>query len=120
MAEKKYNFHKVAGSVQEIQFGANQIAVIEVGGKKICIGRYLESLFAFAYKCPHAGGFLADGFIDALGNVVCPLHRYKYSLQNGRNISGEGYYLKHWPVETRDDGVYIAMEEPGGFFDWLK
>jgi nitrite reductase/ring-hydroxylating ferredoxin subunit len=120
MSDKKYIRHKIAGSVQEIDFADNNIAVVEVNGKTICLGRFNDRLFAFAYKCPHAGGILADGFIDALGNVVCPVHRYKYSLQNGRNTTGEGYYLKHWPVENEENGVFVAMEESGGFFDWFK
>jgi nitrite reductase/ring-hydroxylating ferredoxin subunit len=117
---KKYTWHKIADHINEIDFAVNNIAVIEVNGKQICIGRYNDIAFAFAYKCPHAGGFLAEGFIDALGNVVCPVHRYKYSLQNGRNTSGEGYYLKNWQVETREDGVYVGMEEINGIFGWLK
>jgi len=81
------------------------------GDKKICIAKYNNQLFAFAQKCPHASGFLAQGYIDALGNIVCPLHRYKYCLKNGRNVSGEGYYLKNWPVEIRDDGIYVGFEK---------
>ena len=77
-------------------------------------------LFAFAYKCPHAGGMLAEGFIDALGNIVCPLHRYKYNMANGRNTSGEGYYLKHWPVQIKEDGIFVGVEETGGLFGLLK
>ncbi|MGC4035435.1 MAG: Rieske 2Fe-2S domain-containing protein [Chitinophagaceae bacterium] len=120
MVDKKYTWEKVADHINELDFAGNNIAVCEVKSKKICVAKYKDSLFAFAFKCPHAGGILADGFIDALGNVVCPLHRYKYSLMNGRNVSGEGYFLKHWCVENREDGVYIAMEESTGFFNWLK
>lgn len=118
--EKKYTWHKIADHINELEFGSNHIAVAELKGKKICIALFNDQPFAFAYKCPHAGGILADGFIDALGNVVCPLHRYKYSLQNGRNVSGEGYYLKHWSVEIREEGVFVEMEENSGFFGWLK
>ena len=119
MAGKKYTWHKVADHINEIDFADNNIAVTEMKGKNICIAKFNNEVFAFAYKCPHAGGFLADSNIDALGNVVCPQHRYKYSLRSGHNVSGEGYYLKHWPVETRDDGVYVGMEE-GGLFGWMK
>jgi len=120
MNEKKYIWHKIADHINELDFSENNIAIAELSGKKICIGKFKESVFAFAYKCPHAGGIMADGFIDALGNVVCPLHRYKYSLLNGRNVSGEGYYLKHWPVENREDGVYVGKEENTGLFNWFK
>jgi nitrite reductase/ring-hydroxylating ferredoxin subunit len=115
MPEKKINWHKVADFIEEINFSGNNIAVAEANGKKICIGKFNNDIFAFAYKCPHAGGIMADGYIDVLGNVVCPLHRYKYDMKNGRNVSGEGYYLKHWPVEIRDEGVFVGMESSG----WL-
>lgn len=120
MTELKYTWHKIADHINELDFSDNHIAVTELKGKNICIGKFKDELFAFAYKCPHAGGMLADGYIDALGNIVCPLHRYKYSLKNGRNVSGEGYHMKHWPVEIRDNGVYVGLEEPGGLFGWLQ
>lgn len=104
-----FNWYKIAGSPAELDFSSNDIAVAEAAGKKICIGRHRAKLWAFAYTCPHASGIMADGYIDALGNIVCPIHRYKFNLQNGRNTSGEGYYLKHWPVEVREDGVYVAL-----------
>ena len=112
----KINWHKIADHSNELVFQENNIAELEVAGKKICIARFEDSLFAFTSKCPHASGFLAEGYIDALGNVVCPVHRYKYSIKNGRNVSGEGYYLKHWPVEIREDGIYVGIE--GGLFGW--
>ena len=107
---------KVADYVHEIAFAPNNLAQVEAGGRKICLGRHNGQLFAFAPKCPHAGGRLVHGYIDASGNVVCPLHRYKFSMKNGRNMSGEGYYLKHWPVEVREEGVFVGMEEKSWFF----
>jgi 3-phenylpropionate/trans-cinnamate dioxygenase ferredoxin subunit len=118
--EKKFAWHKIADHINEIQFTENNIAVVEIKGKKMCISRFQDNVFAFAYKCPHAGGILADGYIDALGHIVCPQHHYKYNLENGCNVSGEGYYLKHWPVELREDGMYVGMEDEGGLFGWLK
>lgn len=120
MADKQLKWHKVADHENELNWAGNNIAVAELEGKKICLGRYRETLFAFAWKCPHAGGILADGYIDALGNVVCPLHRYKFSMQNGRNTSGEGYYLKHWPVEVRETGVFVGVEESGSFWNFFR
>ena len=111
----KVKWVKVADSVEEISFGANNLAEVMADEKRICVGKYKNELFAFAAKCPHASGFLAEGWIDALGNVVCPVHRYRFCMKNGRNVSGEGYYLKHWPVEVRKDGVYVGMEAKSFF-----
>ncbi len=98
---------KIAEHPNELNFAANNIAVVSVDGHKICVGRHDEKYFAFAYKCPHAGGLMANGFIDPLGRVTCPLHRYKFDPHTGINVSGEGFYLRHWPVEHREDGVFV-------------
>jgi nitrite reductase/ring-hydroxylating ferredoxin subunit len=117
VSEKKITWHKIADHANEIEFGDNNIAVIELKGKKICVAKFKDSIFVFAYKCPHAGGILADGYIDVLGNVVCPVHRYKYDLKNGRNNTGEGYYLKNWPVQINESGVFMGVEEASGFWN---
>ena len=104
---------KIAESIEEIPFNSDNLAEVNAGGKTICLARHQDQVFACAQKCPHAGGFLVNGFIDMLGNITCPLHRYKFALKNGRNVSGEGYYLKTWPVEVREDGVYVNMEKKG-------
>ncbi len=110
---KQYNWHRV----EDLPMANQEITVLDVHGKKICCTRYEGSLYAFAYKCPHASGIMADGFIDDSGNVVCPLHRYRFSVKNGYNSSGEGFYLKTYPLEQREDGVYIGLEKTG-LFGW--
>jgi nitrite reductase/ring-hydroxylating ferredoxin subunit len=113
-------WHKIAESIHELSFAENNIAVAELQGKKICIGKFKEQLFGFAFHCPHAGGVMANGYIDAVGNVVCPLHRYKFDMKNGRNVSGEGYYLKHWPIEIREDGIFAGIEKSGSFWNFFR
>ena len=117
--KKKYKWYKIAGEESELNFSSNNLLQINVAGKTICVARGKNnSLYACANKCPHAGGIISDGFVDVLNNVVCPLHRYKYSLQNGRNVSGEGYYLKTYPVTQREDGIYVGIEEKA-FLNWF-
>lgn len=111
----KTGWTKLAEHPNELGFNTNQIAVAEVNGKKICVGRHQDRYFGFAYTCPHAGALMANGFIDPLGNVVCPSHRYKFNMKSGLNVSGEGYHLKTWPVDWLEDGVYINMADAGLF-----
>lgn len=118
MSEKQYNWHKLADNINEILFEENGLAELEAGGKKFCLIKREDKVFACTHKCPHAGGRLADGYIDVQGNIVCPLHRYRFSTDNGRNTSGEGYFLKTYPVETRENGVYIGFEKSRGLFGW--
>ena len=115
MSEKQYTWYKIADSEKELFFDDNNLLQTEVDGKKVCIARTNDKLFACTAKCPHAGGYLADGYIDAVGNIVCTLHRYKFSLQNGRNTSGEGYYLKTYPIEIRTEGVFVGIQKAGFF-----
>ena len=111
MDEKKYSWHKIAQSPAEINFSANGLTEIDVAGKKICLALHNKIIHACTHKCPHAGGILSDGYIDVLGNIVCPMHRYKFNIKTGRNTSGEGYYLKTFPIEIRQDGVFIGITD---------
>ena len=52
---------------------------------------------------------MSEGYIDSAGNIVCPLHGYKFNLQNGRNITGEGYFLKLFPVEICASVVFVGI-----------
>lgn len=103
----------MAGSAGELDW-VNNIAVVEIEERRICIASHRDQWFGFAFKCPHAGVALSDGYIDIAGNIVCPLHGYKFSLKNGYNTSGEGYYLKTYPVNMNDEGIFVGLEETGG------
>ena len=117
MDQKKYTWHKVAGSENEIVRKGSPIEVIEVMGKKICLVRFQNKWFGFANTCPHSGGILAEGYIDSRGNIVCPQHNYKFNIQSGRNSSGEGYYLNTYPVEETPEGVFIGIEDSSPRWD---
>lgn len=119
MLEKKYTWHKLAESVAELQLSATGLAEVEIAGKKICIAVHNDALFGCAAKCPHAGGKMSEGYIDAVGNIICPVHRYKFSLQQGRNSSGEGYFLRTYPVQKRPDGIFVGIES-NNLTNWLK
>lgn len=103
-------WYKVAEKIDDINFNAKGLAEIDINGKIICLAKHHDQVFACTQKCPHAGGLLAEGHMDAFGNLVCPLHKYKFNLKNGRNVSGEGYYLKTFPIDEREDGVFVCLE----------
>ena len=119
MLDKKYTWYKIAETIGELQFGENNILQVEVAGKNICIAKTLNGLSACAAKCPHAGGNMEAGFLDKNGNIVCPVHRYAFNFKNGRDVTGEGYYLKIYPVEVNEGGVFLGIAQ-SGFFNWLK
>ena len=108
---KKLKWHKIADTLSELNISNERLAEWEVNGKKVCLALFKDTLFSFSAKCPHAGGNLGCGYLDATGNIVCPLHGYKFNIQSGRNRSGEGYHLKTYPIESRLDGIFIGFEE---------
>jgi nitrite reductase/ring-hydroxylating ferredoxin subunit len=104
-------WHKIAEDITEL----NTLTEIEIANKKICVVVHNDTIYACAAQCPHASGTMASGYIDALGNIVCPLHRYKFSLKNGRNVSGEGYFLKTYAVEVTNEGVFVGFQQNSFF-----
>ena len=122
MGSKKYAWHKVAGDVTELRWTPGEIAEVEADGKKICVARFQDQWFGFAHSCPHAGAPMMDAYVSGPCQVVCPVHQLKFNLKNGgRDVNGEGYTLRTYPVEVREDGIYVGLEEAGkGFFSkWL-
>ncbi|RYD59294.1 MAG: Rieske (2Fe-2S) protein [Sphingobacteriales bacterium] len=79
------------------------------GEKRIGLLKKGDMVYAFSATCPHASAPLCDGWLDAQGRIVCPLHKYRFDLANGRNTSGEGYKLKTYPVEVREEYIYIGF-----------
>ena len=101
---------KIAESKAELfPEGKDGLREVVAGGKEFCVAQIKGVLSVCAAKCPHAGARMAQGYVDALGNIVCPLHRYRFEMNRGRNVSGEGYYLKVYVVEERADGVYVIL-----------
>ncbi len=88
----------------------NQVKKVKVANKNLCLVMHENELRAFNSSCPHAGADLSNGWCDN-GYVVCPVHRFRYNLENGRGAEGQGDYLKIYPVEVRDDGIYIGIEK---------
>ncbi len=104
------NMIRIASAVNDITFNEKNIAVVDIGGRKICIIRTPDGLKACTDQCPHAGGSLSEGYVDQHLNIVCPVHNYKFNLKTGRDAFNEGYFLKRFPVIVNDEGVFIQLK----------
>ena len=110
-AEKKYRWIKIAGNIDQLVFAENNIVEVEIEEKKICIAKTAEGLKSFSSKCPHAGGVMAQGKLDKKGNIICPVHGYIFNINNGRDTSGEGYFLRIYPLKENEEGVFVGIEQ---------
>ena len=84
--------------------------VFELKGEKICVTRTSKGIFAVQDRCPHNGASLSKGFCTLKNEIVCALHRYSFDLESGKSTSGGAYALKTYPIEVRQDGVYIGIK----------
>lgn len=100
---------KIVKSYTYSAFPENKLTETVVENKIVALLRRGNDIFAFAATCPHAGGRLCDGWVDMEGRIVCPLHKYRFDPANGRNTSGEGYKLKTYPVEIREENIYVGL-----------
>lgn len=86
------------------------IRAVEVSGKKLCIVKSADKFYAIHDKCPHAGAELSKGWCNA-GRIVCPYHRHEFDLQTGRGAAGQNNYVNTYPVEQREDGIYVGISK---------
>ncbi|NHC12950.1 Rieske (2Fe-2S) protein [Motilibacter deserti] len=107
----------VLGPAEAIPEGEGRAFV--VGGEQVAVFRLRGgALRAVQAQCPHRGGPLADGLVDA-EVVVCPLHGYAYELADGCARSGAGALLVY-DVEADPAGQLVVrlpgrrVEEVGG------
>ncbi len=72
-----------------------------------CDGRY----GALDNHCPHQGGPLGEGSIEK-GWLRCPWHGYDYDPVEGTPPPGFTDQPEAFPVEVREDGVYVWIRPP--------
>jgi nitrite reductase/ring-hydroxylating ferredoxin subunit len=106
---QKESWIRIAANIDEIIFKENNIACIQIDGKSICLIKTINGLTACSSKCPHAGGDLSSGFLDKRENIICPVHNYRFNLNNGRDTNGEGYFLKIFEVKENEEGIFIGI-----------
>jgi nitrite reductase/ring-hydroxylating ferredoxin subunit len=102
-----YDWHNISHLVSALE--DNSLKEVSVGEKHIGLMKKGETVFAFAATCPHSGAPLCDGWLDARGHIVCPLHKYKFDPKNGYNSTGEGYKLRTFPVEIREGDYFVGI-----------
>ena len=90
----------------------NKLTEITVAQKRIGLLKRNGSVYAFTALCPHASAPLCTGWVDPLGRIVCPEHKYRFDPANGRNTTGEGYKLFTYPTELRNDEIFVGILAP--------
>ena len=108
---KELEWHLLTEDPNDLSWDQGAILPFTINGRTICLAQFDGKFFAFQSLCPHAGAPLKDGYIDTKGNIVCPLHHYKFCLSNGRNCTGQGYDMRVYPLEMRGESLYVGFRK---------
>ena len=87
------------GIIKKIQLGEKQLGGVRIG----------DRIFVFDASCPHRGAALTQGRINGLGEIICPLHEYRFDLATGTVRAGSCGDLDIYPTRIEPDGLKIAV-----------
>lgn len=87
----------------------NRPQLLIVRGKRICLVKRENVLLAVQDSCTHSGQSLSKGNINYLGEIVCPLHGYVFSMKTGRECSQRSADLAVYPMRSDETGVFIGL-----------
>lgn len=94
---------KDAGLAYRVDGG--QLAVFHVASE--------DRYYASENRCPHKKDMvLARGLLGTQGDepkVACPLHKKTFSLRTGKGLSDPAYCVKTFPVELREDALWVKL-----------
>ena len=107
-----YNWHKIFDSVDDAkeQVPQRQLKRFDIEGRAICFAHTSAGFFAINDICPHLGHSLSRGTTIYLNEVICPWHSYRYSLSKGKECDYRTRDAVIYPVEIRDDGIYVGLK----------
>jgi nitrite reductase/ring-hydroxylating ferredoxin subunit len=90
-----------AGDIAE---GAGKL--VRVKGDEMAVFRNKGKLYGIQNTCPHEGGQLCNGWIEG-GEVVCPLHGYKFNLQTGACSTDPNLKVKVFRLIAQGEQVIV-------------
>ncbi len=87
-----------------------RVKTVVCGLATLCLTHHEGRYGALDNKCPHQGGPLGEGSIEK-GLLRCPWHGWDYDPITGRSPDGFDDGAESFPVDVRDDGVWVALPE---------
>jgi nitrite reductase (NADH) small subunit len=87
--------------------GEGEAREVPCGARMLCLANVNGAISAMDNVCPHRGGPLAEGTIEA-GKVVCPWHQWEFDLATGAATGSPG--MKAVSYALRLDGEDVLAE----------
>ncbi len=110
-------WHKIA-DIDDLPEG--QVMTALAGVTAAClVHSKAYGITALNNRCPHQGGPLGEGQLGPIPTgdprqewVICPWHGYEYDPASGEAPDDYGDRATPLPLEVRDDGIYVQVDEP--------
>lgn len=95
---------KLFDSIEEAKKVLNENAprLVQFEGKNICIILTNDEIVAFENECPHMGHPLHQGNMNYLGEIVCPLHTYRFNITDGEESEKRCKSLRFYEVRESE------------------
>jgi nitrite reductase (NADH) small subunit len=82
--------------------------VLEIDGVRLAVFHQDGRFHVLHGRCPHANGSLGMGWIEE-GEAVCPLHRWRFRLADGRCTTVRGEWVEAFACEVRDGVLWVEL-----------
>ena len=97
------------GEASEIPEGGSK--VVRIKDRSIAVFNHHGTLYAIDNTCPHQGGPLGEGYLEANGVVSCPWHGWTYCVDTGLPDHPGGHSVAAYEVRVEGDDILVG---------WLK
>ena len=109
---RKIKWYQVA---EPDELPEGRVKTVTAGTKSMALTHFNGKYTAMDNRCPHQGGPLGEGSIEVGKDgrcwLRCPWHGWDFDPETGKPPGGhEDSGQKLYPVEVRDDGIYLALE----------
>ncbi|WP_409430059.1 thiamine pyrophosphate-dependent enzyme [Mycobacterium sp. SMC-16] len=108
MNDENLNWHK---AVDAGQLDDGEVAMCPVGLKTVALTKLDGRYGAIDNRCPHQGGPLGQGTVEN-DKIRCPWHGFDFDPFTGEAAGGPDFNVRTYPVEVREDGVYVGTPPP--------
>lgn len=82
---------------------------VQIGDVKICLVLFNDNFFAVQDACTHNSESLSKGWVNHIGEIICPWHNYRFELRTGRPCDSTCADLRTFPVKVDETGFYIGV-----------
>ncbi|OEK07068.1 Rieske (2Fe-2S) protein [Roseivirga misakiensis] len=108
MKQGRFKIFKSKADLEKV-FESNAIRSVKIGDRKLCIANNNGRFHAFEALCPHQRHPLVTAEFNDFGELICPLHSYRFSLTTGQEVSQRCEALDIYPLDVTDEGVFVKL-----------